>query len=106
MKRIISIISFAAAVLAAVSCVEPLDSLRPRQDLTLSFSCGVMTKAEPVEEDGVDNETLIKKIDYFIFPLNEDGGVDDDAEYVYNDTFTPDDNGLNRVYQEKLNHDQ
>ena len=104
MKRIISVIAFAAALLAAVSCVEPLDSIHPRQDLTLSFSCGVMTKADPVEVEGEDYENLIKKIDYFIFPLNGDGGVDDDAEYVYKNTFTPDDNGFNLVYQEKLAH--
>ena len=83
MKRIISVIAFAAALLAAVSCVEPLDSIHPRQDLTLSFSCGVMTKADPVEVEGEDYENLIKKIDYFIFPLNGDGGVDDEQSVFH-----------------------
>ena len=93
MKRIITIISFAAALLAAVSCVEPLNPTLPCHDLTLSFSCEVMTKADP-DRLAVDNEDLVKQIDYFIFPLNEDGGVDDAAEYVYSGKLVPEDEGL------------
>lgn len=104
MKRIISIISFAAALLAAVSCVEPLNPTLPRHDLTLSFSCEVMTKADP-DRLAVDNEDLVKRIDYFIFPLNEDGGVDDAAEYVYSGKLVPEDEGLgglDLIYQVKI----
>lgn len=78
-----------AAVLAAASCVEPLNNVNPvqgqGQDLKLSFSCGVMTKA-PVE--GTGNENLVKRIDYFIFAYGEDGKVADDAEYVYTNYIT------------------
>lgn len=89
MKRIISYIAFMAAVLAAASCVEPLNNVNPvqgqGQDLKLSFSTGVMTKA-PVE--GTGNENLVNRIDYFVFAYGEDGKVADDAEYVYTNSIT------------------
>lgn len=101
MKRILSVISLVAALLAAVSCVEPLNNVLPRQDLKLSFSCEVMTKAEG-DRLAVDNEDLIKQIDYFIFPLNSDGKVDDDQAYVKKGRVVPEDNGLGLVYVETI----
>ncbi|MBQ6073440.1 MAG: hypothetical protein IJK90_05960 [Bacteroidales bacterium] len=101
MKRILSVISLAAALLAAVSCVEPLNNVLPRQDLKLSFSCEVMTKADG-DRLAVDNEDLIKQIDYFIFPLNSDGKVDDDQAYVKKGQVVPEDNGLGLVYVETI----
>ena len=91
MKRFIHIIVFAAAMLAATSCVEPLNPVLPGQDLTLKFSCGIMTKAETV--DGVSNENLIKRIDFYIFPLDDQGKVDEDTEYIFSGEIVPD-NGL------------
>lgn len=102
MKRIISVISLAAALLAAVSCVEPLNPVLPRQDLKLSFSCEVMTKADG-DRLAVDNEDLVKQIDYFIFPLNSDGKVDDDQAYVKKGRIVPGDNErLDLVYEETI----
>ena len=85
MKRILYIIAFAAALLAASSCVEPLAPviLDKDQDFTLSFSCGVMTKAT-VEGDG--NENLVKRIDYFVFPYGTNGKVADTDECAYSGT--------------------
>ena len=104
MKKILYI-AFAAAMLAAVSCAKELElkvnNDSDAQGLTLTFSCGDMAtrgEAEATTVDGVSNENLIKKIDYFFFPVNEEGTVDDDTEYVYNDTFTPEDDGLAETY--------
>jgi len=105
MKRIIYIISFAAAVLSTVSCVETLSPTLPRQDLSLSFSCEVMTKAGG-DRLAVDNEDLVKQIDYFIFPLNDTLGVDDDAEYVYKGQVIPDDGGLGLIYKDTIGRNQ
>ena len=94
MKRIINTIVFALAMLASTSCVEPLDNSLPRQDLTINFYCGVMTKA-PDLVNGVDNENLVKKIDYFIFPVNldEDNNMVGSTECVYHNQYVPT-NGL------------
>lgn len=107
MKRIISYIAFMAAVLAAASCVEPLNNVNPvqgqGQDLKLSFSCGVMTKA-PVE--GTGNENLVNRIDYFVFAYGEDGKVADDAEYVYTNSITTTSaNNKALSYEETIAHE-
>lgn len=106
MKRIIHYIAFLAAMLAVASCVEPLDSPNPIQGQTfsLSFSCGVMTKADRL---ATGNEDLIKQIDYFFFPLNADDTVDDDAEYLFRGTYKPSEHnlgGLEGTYTETLDH--
>lgn len=105
MKRIINYIVLVAAMLTATSCVEPLDhtASAPDQGFTLSFSCGTMTKA-PVE--GVSNENLIKRIDYFIFPLNTSGTVDNTTKSIYHDYIVPTDGGLGITYSKTINHDQ
>lgn len=108
MKRIIHYIVFVAAMLAVASCVEPLDSLTPIQDqsFSLSFSCGVMTKADG-DRLATGNEDLIKQIDYFFFPLNEENAVDDDAEYLFHGTYIPSEHnhgGLELTYTETLDH--
>ena len=89
MKKIFYI-AFAAAALAAVSCAKnvefndtPVDG---EQALTLNFTTGSMATRSV---DGVDNENLIKQIDYFFFPYGEDGTVDPDAKYVYKGTVVP-----------------
>ena len=103
MKKIIYI-ACAAAALAAVSCAKTIefDSTEPDQapGLTIRFTTGDMTRATTV--DGVDNENLIKKIDYFIFPYNVDdeGNMVGTTEYVYKGTVTPEDDGLNGSYEE------
>ena len=89
MKKIFYI-AFAAAALAAVSCAKnaefidtPVDG---EQALTLNFTCGSMaTRAV----EGVDNENLVKRIDYFFFPYGEDGKVDPSAEYVWKGSVIP-----------------
>ena len=92
MKKIIYI-ACAAAALAAVSCAKTIefDSTEPAQapGLTIRFTTGDMTRATTV--DGVDNENLIKKIDYFIFPYNVDdeGNMVGTTEYVYKGELVP-----------------
>ena len=103
MKKIIYI-ACAAAALAAVSCAKTaeFDSVKPDRSgegLTIRFTTGDMTRATTVE--GVDNENLIKKIDYFIFPYNVDdeGNMVGTTEYVYKGTVTPEDGGLAGQYE-------
>ena len=98
MKRFIHSIVFVAAALVATSCVEPLNTDIPSldQDFTLSFSCGVMTKAEA---EGSANENLVKRVDYFIFPYGADGKVADDQEYVYSDYFVTNDTAGDDYYK-------
>lgn len=104
MKRIIYYIAIAAVMLAATSCVEPLDQApASSQGLTLSFSCGTMTKATVA---GVGNENLIKRIDYFIFPLNGSGSVDNNTKSIFHDYIVPTDGGLNITYKKTLNSNQ
>lgn len=107
MKNIFNYIVFVAVMLATASCVEPLDSSfsGQEQSLTLSFSCGIMTKAdENPTQAGVGNENLIKEIRFFVFPLNSNGKVDDNTEYIFTDTVTPDDNGLGLTYTKTIKH--
>ena len=77
MKKFYYIIG--VAVLLAVSCERELnwnEESSSEEGIALSFSCSDMaTRAV----DGVGNENLIKKIDYFIFAYGEDGTVADDA---------------------------
>ncbi len=102
MKKIIYIAL--AAVLAAVSCAKTteFDSVKPDRSgegLTIRFTTGdLATRAV----EGVDKENMIKKIDYFIFPLNldTDGKMIGTTEYVYKGTVTPEDDGLAGSYEE------
>ena len=92
MKKIFYI-AFAAAALAAVSCAKNAelnsDPTESAQELTLKFTLGDMpTRAEGDEAtiqevDSENNENRVIRIDYFIFPLGEDGKVADDTEYVF-----------------------
>ena len=103
MKQIIYI-AFAAAALAAVSCAKnaEFDSVKGdlSQGLTIRFTTGDLATRATVE--GVDNENLIKKIDYFIFPYNVDdeGKMVGTTEYVYKGTVVPEDDGLAGTYEE------
>ncbi|MBQ6244065.1 MAG: hypothetical protein IJK55_05050 [Bacteroidales bacterium] len=98
MKKIIYI-ALAAAALAAASCAKNVDFFTdPLSDQGVSlkfYSSEMVTKATT---DGLNNENLIKRIDYFFFPLNAEGGVDDETEYVYKNTLTPTDDGLAGSY--------
>lgn len=100
MKKLYYIIG--VAVLLAVSCERELnwnEESSSEEGIALSFSCSDMaTRAV----DGVGNENLIKKIDYFIFAYGEDGTVADDAEYVYTKTLVPKDNGLAGTYKDTI----
>ena len=105
MKKIIYI-ACAAAALAAVSCAKTaeIDSVKPARStegLTIRFTTGDMATRATV--DAVDNENLIKKIDYFIFPYNVDdeGNMVGTTEYVYKGTVNPD-NGLAKEYEETI----
>lgn len=100
MKKLIYI-AFAVITLAAVSCqMNPefeLPGSPDQQGLVLRFSSRPLsTKAEVA---GIDNENLIKQIDYFFFPLNADGEVDDEAKYVYKGQLIPEDGGLAGTYE-------
>lgn len=99
MKKILYIV-FAAVALVATSCqmeMGPVGPVAPDQGLILKFSSSdLVTKAET---EGVSNENLIKQIDYFFFPLNSEGIVEDDTEYVYGNTYIPEDNGLAGSYE-------
>ena len=89
MKKIIYI-ACAAAALAAVSCAKSVEfdetPVAGEQSLTLNFTTGSMaTRAV----DGLDNENLVKRIDYFFFPYGTDGTVDPSATYVYKGSVIP-----------------
>lgn len=109
MKKIIYI-AFAAAALAAVSCAKNAEfdetPVAGEQTLTLNFTTGSM--ATRADGDGVttatsvNNEDLIKRIDFFFFPYNEEGTVDPDAEYVYKGTLIPEDDGLAGTYRKTI----
>ena len=100
MKKILYI-AFAVVIFATVSCTNnsmdmPQTPDTSVQALSLKFTCGDMETRATV--DGVNNENLIKRIDYFIFPLNEEKKVEDDTEYAYHGVFTPTDDGLAGTY--------
>ena len=90
MKKIFFYIIGAAALLAAASCsknAEFVDTPEPdEQALTLNFTTGSLQTRTVA---GVDNENLIKRIDYFFFPYGTDGTVDPNAEYVYKGSVVP-----------------
>ena len=93
-----------AAVLAAVSCAKTteFDSVQSDpsvQGVTIRFTTGDLSTRATVE--GVGNEDLIKKIEYFIFPLNLDdnGKMVGTTEYVYKGTLVPEDDGLAGEYE-------
>lgn len=75
-------------MLAAASCAKELElnvnNDSDAQGLTLKFSCGDMTTRGTVL--GENNENRVDRIDYFIFPYNEDGKVIDESEWVYQDS--------------------
>lgn len=100
MKKLYYIIG--VAVLLAVSCERELnwnEESSSEEGIALSFSCSDMaTRAV----DGVNNENLIKRIDYFIFPYNEEKKVEDDTEYAYHGVFTPTDDGLAGTYKDTI----
>ena len=85
MKKIIYI-AFAAAALAAVSCAkttEFIETPAERETLSLRFFCDdLATRADGDTELQVNNEKLIKWIDYFFFPVQSDGTVAADTEYI------------------------
>lgn len=91
MKKIIYI-AFAVA-LAAVSCSKNAEiSIDPAlsDGITLTFTCSeAATRADGSGVDGTGNEDRVTRIDYFIFPVGEDGKVADATEYVYNNSYTP-----------------
>ena len=90
MKKIFFYIIGAAALLAAASCsknAEFVDTPESgEQALTLNFTTGSLQTRTVA---GVDNENLIKRIDYFFFPYGTDGTVDPNAEYVYKGSVVP-----------------
>lgn len=93
-----------AAVLAAVSCAKTteFDSIQSDpsvQGVTIRFTTGDLSTRATVE--GVGNEDLIKKIEYFIFPLNldENGKMVGTTEYVYKGSLVPEDDGLAGEYE-------
>ena len=97
MKKFLYIV-FVAVALVAISCQQqymvPDVPDAADQGLILRFSASKMlTKAA-----GVDNEDMVKQIEYFLFPLNSEGKVDDTTEFVYNNKITPDD-GLLGTYE-------
>ena len=95
MKKIIYI---ALAALAAVSCAKNAGFYNDPdtgEGLVLKFYNSEMTTKAV---DGQNNENLIKRIDYFFFPLNAEGTVDDNTEYVYKNSLTPADGGLTGSY--------
>ncbi len=101
MKKILYI-AFAAAALAAVSCVKTdFGSDFSGEGITLSFTCGEMsTKADdddPSTVNGINYENRVDRIDYFVFPVvtvtdpetgDETVTVDDDATPVFWSYFT------------------
>lgn len=101
MKKIIYIVIGVAALLVAASCEKnpEWNTGVSDQAFTLTFTTGKMATRTV---DGVDNEDLIKRIDYFFFPYGTDGEVDPEAEYVYKGTLIPEDDGLAGSYTESI----
>ncbi len=95
MKKSLHILTLAAVSLAAiVSCSKNFewnDNLPDgREGITLRFASSAMTKADV---DGVDRENYVGSLQFFVFAANEDGTVDDAAEYVLSDTYAADGTG-------------
>lgn len=108
MKKIIYILAFAAVALAAGSCAkigEFTETPAPAEGFTLRFFCEQgATRADGDTELQVDNEKLIKWIDYFFFPVEEDGTVADATEFIEyegRERFVPstEDGGLKGIYE-------
>ncbi len=95
MKKIFYI-AVAAAALAAVSCAKVAEftdtPAQLEQGFTLKFTCGDMATRADGDTfifDSENNENRIERIDYFIFPLGEDGNVADDTEYKCSGEIVP-----------------
>lgn len=103
MKKIFYIVLGVAALLAAASCEKNREwnnNEGSGQGLTLSFTCGNMATRAVV---GVNNENLVKRIDYFFFPYGTDGKVDPNAEYVWNGSVVPGEgHELEMTYRETI----
>ena len=102
MKKIVYYIIGVTALLAVASCEKTpaFDEGSPKQGLMLNFTCvDAGTRAATVE--GVSNENLIKRIDYFIFACDADGVVEDDAAPALSGVIEPSD-GLLLSYTETI----
>ena len=102
MKKIVNILLGVVALLASASCERSLEFKEDvsEQALTLNFTTGNMATRTVL---GVDNENLIKRIDYFFFPYGSDGKVDPSTEYVYKGSVVPEEGHLyDLTYKETL----
>ena len=101
MKKLVYYI-IGVTVLLTASCARDFswqEEFSGDEGIALNFTCSDMaTRAV----DGVGNENLIKRIDYFIFPYGADGTVADDAEYVFSKSLIPTDNGLAGTYKDTV----
>lgn len=96
MKKIIYILAFAAATLAAtISCSKnsEWDEILPdgQEGITLRFSSTALETKAPIP--GEDRENYVGSLQFFVFPVNADGEVDDDAKYILTDTYAADGTG-------------
>lgn len=101
MKKILIYIACTILALSTVSCAKVGFSGPevPGDGVTLQFLASSLTKAEVA---GADNENLVNKIDWFIFPFKEDGSaVDSTAKALLNGTISPTDK-LAESYTETL----
>lgn len=102
MKKTIYYILGVAALLAVASCQKNLfenENEVSSEGISITFTCGEMpTRAAGDEVPGVNNENLIKRIDYFIFPCDDEGVVADNAVAAYRDVIIPEDDGLGMEY--------
>ena len=96
MKKIIYILAFAAVTFAAtISCSKNSEwdeiLLDGQEGITLRFSSTALETKAPIP--GEDRENYVGSLQFFVFPVNADGEVDDDAKYILTDTYAADGTG-------------
>ena len=101
MKKTVLYLIGVAVLFAAASCVKnsEFENEGSVDGFSITFTCGEMpTRAVGDPVPGVNNENLIRQIDYFIFPCDANGVVADDTEYAYKGEVIPQDDGLSGSY--------
>ena len=88
MKKILYIATLAAMILAgAVSCSKNLEGPLPDGQTGISLQFYNSTLSTRAEKAGQDNENRVDRILFFVFPVNAEGTVDDDAEYIFSASY-------------------
>ena len=98
MKKTIKYIAWAVLALGAVSCAK--DSLRPsvenEEGLTLRFFSSEMTTKAAVP--GQQYENQIRRIDFFLYPVDASGNVNENIEAAFQGELVPESQSTTNTY--------